>query len=69
MTILLEVIISVFPTMKGNVFFNAITSFNYPILKPFKILQNKIFKNNILDFSPLFAVMILSYIRMFLNAK
>ena len=55
--------------MKESTIYNVIAAFNYPILKPFKVIQNKIFKNNIIDFSPLFAMMILSYIRMFLNVK
>ncbi|MBE6054145.1 MAG: hypothetical protein E7212_09575 [Clostridium sartagoforme] len=68
-TIILEVIISIVPSMRKSTLFNIIVAFNYPILLPFKMLQNKIFKNNIIDFSPLFAMMILSYIRMFLNGK
>ncbi|MGG7212133.1 YggT family protein [Clostridium nigeriense] len=63
-TILLEVIISMFPSMKETNIYNIIASFNYPVLLPFRVLQDKVFKNNLIDFSPLFAIMILSYIRM-----
>ncbi|MCF0149242.1 MAG: YggT family protein [Clostridium sp.] len=66
-TILSEVILSLFPRLKESVIYNIITSFNYPVLKPFKTIQSKIFKNNIIDFSPLFAIMMLSYIRILFN--
>ncbi|WP_365960334.1 YggT family protein [uncultured Clostridium sp.] len=66
-SILLEVIMSLFPKVRENTFYNIITSFNYPVLKPFKTIQYKVFKNNIIDFSPLFAIMVISYIRMFFN--
>ena len=67
MTILLEVILSLLPKIRESAIYNIITSFNYPVLKPFKIIQGKIFKNNIIDFSPLFAIILLSYIRMIFN--
>lgn len=53
-----------FPSMKEKTIYNIIASFNYPVLLPFRVIQDKIFKNNLIDFSPLFAIMILSYIRM-----
>ncbi|WP_084766967.1 YggT family protein [uncultured Clostridium sp.] len=63
-TIFLEIILSIFPSIRENSFYNIIASFNYPILQPFRVIQSKVFKNNIIDFSPLFAIMLLSYIRM-----
>lgn len=53
-----------FPSIKETNIYNIIASFNYPVLLPFRVLQDKVFKNNLIDFSPLFAIMILSYIRM-----
>jgi len=53
--------------MRERAFYNLIVSFNYPILKPFRVLQIKLFKNNVIDFAPLFSIMLLSYIRMFFN--
>ncbi|WP_374940958.1 YggT family protein [Clostridium mucosae] len=62
-TIFAEVIMSILPSIRENDFYRLIASFNSPILKPFRILQDKLLRNSMIDFSPLFAIMLLSYIR------
>ncbi|WP_396335353.1 YggT family protein [Clostridium sp.] len=63
-TIFAEVIMSILPSIRESAFYELIASFNNPILKPFRFLQDKILRNSMIDFSPLFAIMLLSYIRM-----
>ncbi|MGJ0842284.1 YggT family protein [Clostridium tertium] len=55
---------SILPSIKQSAFYDLVASFNSPILKPFRFLQDKILRNSMIDFSPLFAIMLLSYIRM-----
>ncbi|WP_425340182.1 YggT family protein [Clostridium tertium] len=63
-TIFAEVIMSILPSIRESAFYELIALFNNPILKPFRFLQDKILRNSMIDFSPLFAIMLLSYIRM-----
>ncbi|WP_370836637.1 MULTISPECIES: YggT family protein [Clostridium] len=63
-TIFAEVIMSILPSIRESAFYELIASFNNPVLKPFRFLQDKILRNSMIDFSPLFAIMLLSYIRM-----
>ncbi|GAA0825660.1 hypothetical protein GCM10008914_32050 [Clostridium tertium] len=55
---------SILPSIRESAFYELIALFNNPILKPFRFLQDKILRNSMIDFSPLFAIMLLSYIRM-----
>ncbi|MDU2460183.1 MAG: YggT family protein [Clostridium sp.] len=55
---------SILPSIRESAFYKLIASFNNPVLKPFRFLQDKILRNSMIDFSPLFAIMLLSYIRM-----
>ncbi|MDU7088098.1 MAG: YggT family protein [Clostridium sp.] len=55
---------SILPSIGESAFYELIASFNNPVLKPFRFLQDKILRNSMIDFSPLFAIMLLSYIRM-----
>ncbi|WP_460287686.1 YggT family protein [Clostridium sp. CTA-7] len=64
-TIIMEAFMSILPNVRQSSFYELITSFNNPILKPFRILQEKIIGNSMLDFSPLFAIILLSTIRMY----
>ena len=55
---------SILRSIRESAFYELIASFNNPVLKPFRFLQDKILRNSMIDFSPLFAIMLLSYIRM-----
>lgn len=61
-SILAEVILSYVPNIRESSFYRVLVSFNNPILTPFRVLQERIFGNMMIDFSPLLAVMVLNFI-------
>lgn len=62
-SILAEVILSYLPSIKESNFYRVLVSFNYPILQPFRKLQEKIFSNMMIDFAPLLAIIFLNFAR------
>lgn len=66
-TILAEVIFSYIPSMRENPIFNTIEAFNYPVLQPFRILQQKVMPNfGMIDISPILAILVLNMLTMIL---
>ncbi|MGL5353865.1 MAG: YggT family protein [Clostridium sp.] len=62
-TILIEVILSFIPSVGAGGFYNIIKSFNYPILEPFRRLQQNLFGMSTIDFSPIFAILFIGFAR------
>ncbi|MDU3723011.1 MAG: YggT family protein [Clostridium celatum] len=62
-SIFAEIIMSYIPNLRQSQVYKIITSFNYPILEPFRRVQEKIFGQMMLDFSPVLAIMFLSLIK------
>lgn len=61
-TIFAEAVLSFVPNVKETKYYNVLVSFNYPILEPFRRIQEKFFGNMMVDFSPMMAFMFLSLI-------
>ena len=61
-SILSEVILSYVPNIRESSFYRILVSFNNPILTPFRILQERLFGNMMIDFAPLLAIIVLNFI-------
>ncbi|MEN8075606.1 YggT family protein [Clostridioides difficile] len=61
-SILAEVILSYIPNIRESNFYRILVSFNYPILEPFRKLQEKFFGNMMIDFAPLLAIIVLNFV-------
>ena len=61
-SILAEVILSYVPKIRESSFYRILVSFNNPILTPFRMLQEKLFGNMMIDFAPLLAIIVLNFI-------
>lgn len=61
-TILVEVILSFIPNLREGSFSQVLKSFNYPILEPFRRLQQNIFGMSMIDFSPILAIMFIGFV-------
>lgn len=61
-SILAEVILSYVPNIRESNFYRILVSFNNPILEPFRILQERLFGNMMIDFAPLLAIIVLNFI-------
>ena len=61
-SILAEVILSYVPNIRERSFYRILVSFNNPILEPFRILQERLFGNMMIDFAPLLAIIVLNFI-------
>ena len=61
-SILAEVILSYVPNIRESSFYRILVSFNNPILTPFRILQERLFGNTMIDFAPLLAIIVLNFI-------
>lgn len=68
-TILTEVILSYIPRVKEKSVAIIIRSFNFPILEPFRRLQQNIFGMNMVDFSPIFAIIVIRIVRKFIEMQ
>lgn len=66
-SIIAEILFSYFPGGRESKIYNILVSFNYPILEPFRRLQAKFFSNMMIDFSPMFAIIFLNFIRRILG--
>ena len=61
-SILAEVILSYVPNIRESSFYKILVSFNNTILTPFRMLQEKLFGNMMIDFAPLLAIIVLNLI-------
>lgn len=62
-TILAEILCSLIPTVKEGKMYKILVAFNYPVLEPFRRLQEKFFSNMMIDFSPMLAIMFLNLLK------
>lgn len=62
-TILVEVILSYIPSLKESSLAVLLKSFNLPILEPLRRIQQNLFGMSMIDFSPIFAIVIIGIIR------
>ena len=63
LAILLEVIMSWIPQARNNQFMNIVSSFTYPILEPFRKLQDRFIQGLPVDLSPILALFAIDIIR------
>jgi YggT family protein len=63
LTIFIECITSWVPQIQGNKFISLIHNFIYPILEPFRRLQDKLVPGSPLDFSPIIALFIIDFLK------
>ncbi|OOM80169.1 YggT family protein [Clostridium sp. BL-8] len=63
LAIFIECIASWIPQIQGNRFVNLIHNFIYPILDPFRRLQDRFIPGLPVDFSPIFAFLVLNLLR------
>lgn len=62
-TILAEVILSYIPSFKDSSLSKVLRSFNFPILEPFRRLQQNLLGMSMIDFSPIIAILVIGLIR------
>lgn len=62
-TILVEVILSYIPTLRESSLALVLKSFNFPVIEPFRRLQQNLFGMNSIDFSPILAIIFIGFIR------
>lgn len=60
LAILLECVASWIPQIQGNKFISIIHNFTYPILEPFRKLQNRFSPGLPMDFSPIIALFVIN---------
>lgn len=66
LTIFIECIASWIPQIQGYKFFNVIHNFIYPLLDPFRRLQDRFMPGLPVDFSPIFALLVINLLRGFI---
>lgn len=59
LTVVIECISSWIPQIQGNKFISMIHNVTYPLLEPFKKLQDKLIPGLAMDFSPIIAIFII----------
>jgi YggT family protein len=59
LTIFIECIASWIPQIQGNRFISIIHSFTYPLLEPFRRLQDRFISGLPMDFSPIIALFVI----------
>lgn len=62
-TILAEVILSYIPSFGNSSLSKILRSFNFPILEPFRRLQQNLLGMSMIDFSPIIAILVIGFIR------
>lgn len=62
-TILAEVILSYIPSFKDSSLSKVLRSFNFPVLEPFRRLQQNLLGMSMIDFSPIIAILVIGLIR------
>ena len=63
LSILLECITSWIPQIQGNKFIGIIHNFTYPLLEPFRKLQNRFSPGLPMDFSPIIALFVIDLLK------
>ena len=63
LAILLECIASWIPEIQGNKFISLIHNFTYPLLEPFRKLQNRFSPGLPMDFSPIIALLVIDLLK------
>jgi len=63
LAILIECIASWIPQLRYTKFIDVISKITYPILEPFRVLQDRLFQGSPIDFSPIIALFVLSFVR------
>ena len=63
LAILLECIASWIPEIQGNKFISLIHNFTYPLLDPFRRLQDKFSPGLPMDFSPIIALFVIDILK------
>jgi len=67
LAILLECIASWIPQIQGNKFISLIHNFTYPLLDPFRRLQDKFSPGLPMDFSPIIALLVIDVLKRLLK--
>jgi YggT family protein len=67
LAILLECIASWIPEIQGNKFISLIHNFTYPLLDPFRRLQDKFSPGLPMDFSPIIALFVIDLLKRLLK--
>lgn len=67
LAILLECIASWIPEIQGNKFISLIHNFTYPLLDPFRRLQDKFSPGLPMDFSPIIALFVIDILKRLLK--
>lgn len=63
LAILIECIASWIPQLRYNKFMEIVYAITNPILMPFRTLQDRLFPDSPIDFSPIIALFVLDFIR------
>ncbi|WP_350481884.1 YggT family protein [Clostridium chauvoei] len=62
-TILAEVLLTLIPSFRESAIYKLIETFNNPVLEPCRRLQQRIFENSMIDFSPIIAIIFINILR------
>lgn len=63
LAIFIECIASWIPQIQGNKFIGIIHNFTYPLLEPFRKLQNRFSSGLPMDFSPIIALFVIDLLK------
>lgn len=63
LTIFIECISSWIPQIQGNKFISLIHNFIYPVLEPFRKLQDRFIPGLAMDLSPIIALLVINLLR------
>lgn len=63
LAILVECIASWIPQIQGNKFISIIHNFTYPLLEPFRKLQDRFSSGLPIDFSPIIALFVIDLLK------
>ena len=63
LAILVECIASWIPQIQGNKFISIIHNFTYPLLEPFRKLQDRFSSGLPMDFSPIIALFVIDLLK------
>ena len=67
LAIFIECIVSWIPQIQGNKFISIIHNFTYPLLEPFRKLQNRFISGVPIDFSPIIALFVIDLLKRLLR--
>jgi YggT family protein len=63
LVIIIECIASWIPQIQGNKFISILHNFTYPLLEPFRKLQDKVLPGLPMDFSPIIALLVIDVLK------